>query len=27
MISTEESGKIEILDPDVFDVLSKYKGT
>ena len=26
MIAFEESGKIEILDPDLFNILLKYKG-
>jgi predicted ABC-type ATPase len=26
MIAIEESGKIEILDPDFFNILLKYKG-
>jgi len=25
MIAFEESGKIEILDPDLFDILLRYK--
>jgi hypothetical protein len=25
MIAFEESGKLEILDPDLFDILLKYK--